>query len=151
MFDIRKDLFYQYQRLSLDFYQDQSAGKLISILTNDVGAVQMLITQALIQIVGDTFTIISSFIILLVWSWKLTFAILALDYVWLRRYTIAAFVYMIVAYSTFIFNNSITKVMPLRQADLFIIMVLGLPIWIITIAWMISRLQYSDPKKQQSI
>jgi hypothetical protein len=73
--------------------------------------------------------------------WLIPFAILALDYVWLRRYTIAAFIYMIITYSTFIFNNSITKIMPLPQADLFIIMVLGLPIWVITIAWMVSRLR----------
>jgi hypothetical protein len=76
--------------------------------------------------------------------WLIPFAILAQDYLWLRRYTIAAFVYMIIAYSTFILSNSIINVMPLPQADLFIVMVFGLPIWGISIAWMISRLRGSN-------
>ena len=72
--------------------------------------------------------------------WLIPFAILSQDFVWLRRYTIAAFIYMFLTYSTFILSSSITNIMPLPQADIFIIMVFGLPTWVVTIAWMIGRL-----------
>jgi ATP-binding cassette subfamily B protein len=78
MRDIRTRLFKQYQDLSLDFYQQYPTGRLISILTNDVGAVQMLISNALIQAIGDIFTIVSSIVLMFVWSWQLSISLLLL-------------------------------------------------------------------------
>jgi ATP-binding cassette subfamily B protein len=76
--DLRDRVFKQYQDLSLDFYQDQPAGRLISVLTNDVGAVQTLVSSALIQAIGDIFQIVSSIIVMFVWSWQLSISLLLL-------------------------------------------------------------------------
>lgn len=81
--------------------------------------------------------------------WLIPFAVLSRDYKWLRRYTIAAFSYMFLTYSTLILSSSITNIMPLPQADVFIIMLFGLPTWLVTIAWMINRLHGYDLKPSE--
>ena len=53
LFDLRTEVFGKFQELSIDFYTKTPAGKLMSRLTNDVGAIQSLISSALIQLVGD--------------------------------------------------------------------------------------------------
>ncbi len=108
-----------------------------------------VLTASILTILVSFFAISHAFAIQYL-MWLVPFAILSQDYLWLRRYTIAAFIYMILAYSTFIFSSFITFVMPLPQADLFIIMVFGLPIWFITIAWMISRLRGSNKLNGES-
>ena len=108
-----------------------------------VRARKEVLTASILTILVSFFAISHVFAIQYL-MWLIPFAILSQDYIWLRRFTIAAFIYMILAYSTLILSNSITYIMPLPQADLFIIMVFGLPIWFITIAWMISRLRDSN-------
>ena len=78
MTDIRNDLFIHLQKLSLKYYSERPAGKIMSTLTNDVGTVNMLISNSLIQLIGDLFTVIVTFILLNVFSWKLTLIIIVL-------------------------------------------------------------------------
>jgi ATP-binding cassette subfamily B protein len=65
------------QILSMKFYSDIPAGKLMSRITNDVGAVQTLISTQIITAIGDIFTIVSSVTIMLSITWKLSFIVLA--------------------------------------------------------------------------
>ena len=76
LFDLRTEVFGKFQDLSIDFYTKTPAGKLMSRLTNDVGAIQSLISSALIQLIGDIFMVITSFSLMLWISWKLTGVIL---------------------------------------------------------------------------
>jgi hypothetical protein len=73
--------------------------------------------------------------------WIIPFAILNQDRVWLTRYTIAAFAYMFLAYNTLILGMHINTLLPMPKADYFIIMPAGLPAWLVTIGWLIKRLQ----------
>ena len=72
--------------------------------------------------------------------WLVPFAILNQQYKWLSWYTLAAFFYMFLAYFMLILIVSVTRWMPLPQADWFIIMPAGLPSWTVVFVWMIRRL-----------
>jgi ATP-binding cassette subfamily B protein len=76
MNDMRLELFGHCQKLSMDFYSEMPAGSLMSRLTNDVGAINALISSHLIQFIGDIFTVVATFTIMIIWSWQLTFTIL---------------------------------------------------------------------------
>lgn len=72
--------------------------------------------------------------------WPIPFAILVQDDIWLRRYTLGAFAYMFLAYTTLVMEMHITNLLPWPQADMFIIIPAGVPVWLVTIGWMVSRL-----------
>lgn len=69
--------------------------------------------------------------------WPVALAILAYEYRWLERYTIAAYTYMLLVYTTFILEMHITRLMPLPAADIWIIMPAGLPAWLTTVGWLV--------------
>jgi hypothetical protein len=75
--------------------------------------------------------------------WVVPFAVLNGDHRWLTRYTLAAFAYMFLAYTTLILERHITGLLPWPQADWFLIMPAGLPVWLVTLGWMGKRLRAS--------
>jgi ABC-type multidrug transport system fused ATPase/permease subunit len=74
--DLRNHLFRHLQRLSLGFYERNRAGVLISRLTNDVEALDQLVTDGVTSLVQNTLTLLGSAIVLFVLSWKLALATL---------------------------------------------------------------------------
>jgi hypothetical protein len=72
--------------------------------------------------------------------WLVPFAILDRDSRWLTRYTLAAFSYMFLVYTTLIFTTTITRLLPMPQADWFVIMPAGLPVWLVATGWVWDRL-----------
>jgi hypothetical protein len=59
---------------------------------------------------------------------------------WLTRYTLGACAYMLLTYTTLALAMRINLLLPWPQADWFIIMPAGLPVWLVTVAWARSRL-----------
>jgi hypothetical protein len=76
--------------------------------------------------------------------WIVPFAILEQEHRWLNRYTIAAFAYMFLAYTTLILEFHITNWLPWPQADWLIIIPASIPVWLITIGWLVRRLRTTD-------
>src|SRR5438477_12383484 len=74
--DLRNHLFRHLQRLSLGFYERNRAGVLISRLTNDVEALDQLVTDGVTSLVQNTLTLLGSAIVLFLLSWKLALATL---------------------------------------------------------------------------
>ena len=74
--DLRNHLFRHLQRLSLGFYERNRAGVLISRLTNDVEALDQLVTDGVTSLVQNTLMLVGSAIILFLLSWKLALATL---------------------------------------------------------------------------
>jgi len=72
--------------------------------------------------------------------WVIPFALLCREERWLRRYTLGAFAYMFLTYTTLILELHITNLLPWPQADWFIIMPAGLPVWLVTVGWARERL-----------
>jgi ATP-binding cassette subfamily B protein len=74
--DLRNHLFSHLQRLSLDFYERNRAGILISRLTNDVEALDQLVTDGFTSLIQNTLTLIGVVAIMFLLSWKLALATL---------------------------------------------------------------------------
>jgi len=79
MYDLRLQMFGQMQRLSLGFFDRNPVGRLMTRLTNDVDALNELLTSGAISVFGDIFTLIGIMVVLLLLNWQLaliTFTVL---------------------------------------------------------------------------
>jgi ABC-type multidrug transport system fused ATPase/permease subunit len=74
--DLRNRLFDHLQRLSLGFYERNRAGVLISRLTNDVEAIDQLVTDGVTSLVQNTLTLVGTAILLFILDWRLALATL---------------------------------------------------------------------------
>jgi ATP-binding cassette, subfamily B, bacterial len=72
--DLRVQLFEHLQRLSLGFYERNRAGVIISRLTNDIKAIDQLVTDGVTSLVQNSLTLIGTAIILFVLDWRLALA-----------------------------------------------------------------------------
>ena len=75
--DLRKQLFGHLQHLSLGFYERNRAGVLISRMTNDVEAIDQLVTDGVTTLAQSTLTLGGTAILLLILDWRLALATLA--------------------------------------------------------------------------
>ena len=75
--DLRQGLFSHLQRLSLGYYERNRAGAVISRLTNDVEALDRLVTEGVQSLLQNTLTLFGSAIILFLLDWRLALATLA--------------------------------------------------------------------------
>ena len=72
--DLRNRLFEHLQRLSLGFYERNRAGVIISRLTNDVEAIDQLVTDGVTTLVQSTLTLGGTAVLLFVLDWRLALA-----------------------------------------------------------------------------
>jgi ABC-type multidrug transport system fused ATPase/permease subunit len=72
--DLRNRLFDHLQKLSLGFYERNRAGVIISRLTNDVEAIDQLVTDGVTSLVQNTLTLIGTAVILFILDWRLALA-----------------------------------------------------------------------------
>jgi ATP-binding cassette subfamily B protein len=75
--DLRKQLFGHLQKLSLGFYERNRAGVLISRMTNDVEAIDQLVTDGVTVLAQSTLTLGGTAVLLFVLDWQLALATLA--------------------------------------------------------------------------
>ncbi len=74
--DLRNKLFRHLQRLSLGFYERNRAGVVISRLTNDVEALDLLVTDGVTTFVRSSLTLAGTAILLFFLDWRLGLATL---------------------------------------------------------------------------
>jgi ATP-binding cassette subfamily B protein len=74
--DLRNHLFRHLQRLSLGFFERNRAGVIISRLTNDVEALDQLVTDGVTSLVQSSLTLIGTAVILFWLDWRLALATL---------------------------------------------------------------------------
>jgi ATP-binding cassette subfamily B protein len=74
--DLRNRLFDHLQDLSLGFYERNRAGVIISRLTNDVEAIDQLVTDGVTSLVQNSLTLLGTAILLFVLDWRLALATL---------------------------------------------------------------------------
>ena len=72
--DLRTGLFEHLQRLSLGFYERTKAGVIISRLTNDVEAIDQLVTDGVTTLVQSSLMLTGTAILLFVLDWRLALA-----------------------------------------------------------------------------
>ena len=74
--DLRELVFGHLQRLSLGFFERNRAGVLISRLTNDVEALDQLVTDGVTSLVQNTLILVGSAVVLFFLDWRLALATL---------------------------------------------------------------------------
>jgi ABC-type multidrug transport system fused ATPase/permease subunit len=95
--DLRNELFRHLQRLSLGFYERNRAGVIISRLTNDVEALDQLVTDGVTSLVQNTLTLVGTAVVLFFLDWRLALAsltvmpLMALATAWFRTRSGAAY------------------------------------------------------------
>jgi ABC-type multidrug transport system fused ATPase/permease subunit len=95
--DMRNDLFRHLQRLSLGFYERNRAGVIISRITNDVEAIDQLVTDGVSSLVQNSLTLVGTMAILFWLDWRLALATLAvmpfmaLSTAWFRKHSARAY------------------------------------------------------------
>jgi ABC-type multidrug transport system fused ATPase/permease subunit len=95
--DLRTRLFEHLQQLSLGFYERNRAGVVISRLTNDVEALDQLVTDGASGLVQSTLTLVGTAILLFVLDWRLALAtltvipVMSVGTVLFRRYSTRAY------------------------------------------------------------
>ncbi len=77
IFDLRRNLFEHLQKLSLDFFTRQKTGWIVSRLTNDIDALDQLVTDGVTSLVTNSLTLVGSVILLFVLDWRLALATLS--------------------------------------------------------------------------
>src|SRR6266704_70584 len=75
--DLRMKLFGHLQRLSLGFFERNRAGVIISRLTNDVEALDQLVTDGVTSLVQNTLMLFGTAVALFIFDWRLALATLA--------------------------------------------------------------------------
>ncbi|HST16719.1 MAG TPA: ABC transporter ATP-binding protein [Gaiellaceae bacterium] len=89
--DLRRIVFGHLQRLSLGFYERNRAGVIISRLTNDVEALDQLVTDGVTSLVQNTLILAGSVGVLFFLDWRLALAtltvipLMALATAWFRK------------------------------------------------------------------
>ncbi len=81
MYDLRKQIFGQLQRLQLSFYDRNPVGRMVTRVTTDVDVLNDLFSSGVVAIFGDLFSLLSIVAVMLWINWKLallTFAVLPL-------------------------------------------------------------------------
>ena len=79
MYDMRSQIFGHLQRLALAFFDRNPVGRLMTRLTNDVDALNEMLTSGAISVFGDILTLVAIMVALLITNWHLaliTFTIL---------------------------------------------------------------------------
>ena len=74
--DLRNKLFRHLERLSLGFYERNRAGVIISRITNDVEALDQLVTDGVTSLIQNTLLLLGTAIVLFFLDWRLALATL---------------------------------------------------------------------------
>ena len=72
VFDLRKDLFKQFHRLPISYFDKRQHGELMSRLTNDIDNINNTLNQSVIQIFSSVLTLAGTLIVMLILSPILT-------------------------------------------------------------------------------
>ena len=89
--DLRNKLFRHLERLSMGFYERNRAGAIVSRITNDVEALDQLVTDGVTSLVQNTLLLLGTAVVLFLLDWRLALATLtvlppmALITAWFRR------------------------------------------------------------------
>ena len=75
--DLRIRLFDHLQRLSLGFYERNRTGAIVSRITNDVEALDQLVTDGISSLVQNTLVLVGTAVVLFILDWRLALATLA--------------------------------------------------------------------------
>lgn len=78
MFDLRNAIFSHLQRMSLNYFDHTPVGVLVTRMTNDVDALNQLLTSGLVAVIGDLFSLVVIAGFLLWVNWQMALIVFAI-------------------------------------------------------------------------
>jgi len=72
LFDIRNALFNKLLRVKINYYKDKQIGDLVSRIINDTSVINEVFVSGVLNVIGDLFSVVGIFIIMLILSPSLT-------------------------------------------------------------------------------
>ena len=78
IYDLRRQLFAHLQKLSLDFFSRQKTGWIVSRLTNDIDALDQLVTEGVTSLITNSLTFLGAIAFLFLLDWRLALATLSI-------------------------------------------------------------------------
>jgi len=79
MYDLRRDLFLRLEKMPLSFFDKNPVGRLVTRITNDIGTLNEMFGNGLIQLIQEAFVLVGIMIAMLIYDYKLalvTFSVL---------------------------------------------------------------------------
>ncbi len=79
MYDLRRDLFLRLEKMPLSFFDKSPVGRLVTRVTNDIGTLNEMFGNGLIQLIQEAFVLVGIMIAMLIYDYRLalvTFSIL---------------------------------------------------------------------------
>lgn len=79
MYDLRRDLFLRLEKMSLSFFDKNPVGRLVTRVTNDIGTLNEMFGNGLIQLIQEAFVLVGIMIAMLIYDYRLalvTFSVL---------------------------------------------------------------------------
>ncbi len=79
MYDLRRDLFLRLEKMPLSFFDKNPVGRLVTRVTNDIGTLNEMFGNGLIQLIQEAFVLVGIMIAMLIYDYRLalvTFSIL---------------------------------------------------------------------------
>lgn len=78
MYDLRRDLFFKLERMPLSFFDKNPIGRLVTRVTNDIGTLNEMLGDGLIQLIQEMFVLVGIMAAMLIYDWKLALASFAI-------------------------------------------------------------------------
>ncbi len=78
IYDLRRQVFAHLQKLSLDFFSRQKTGWIVSRLTNDIDALDQLVTEGVTSLITNSLTFLGAIAFLFILDWRLALATLTI-------------------------------------------------------------------------
>jgi ATP-binding cassette, subfamily B, multidrug efflux pump len=75
--DMRIELFAHLQRMAIAFFDRNPVGRLVTRVTNDIGVIEQVLTQGIVQIITNLFMVVLFLGVLLFLDWRLALAMYA--------------------------------------------------------------------------
>jgi len=75
---LRERVFRHLMGLSMDFFEREKTGRLVSRMTSDIDALQELISQGLVMFVQNILIFVGALVVITIMSWQLTLAVLVI-------------------------------------------------------------------------
>ena len=76
--DLRERVFRHLMGLSMDFYEREKTGRLVSRMTSDIDALQELISQGLVMFIQNILIFFGALIVIFIMSWQLALCTLVI-------------------------------------------------------------------------
>ena len=71
MYDLRRDLFLRLEKMPLSFFDKSPVGRLVTRVTNDIGTLNEMFGNGLIQLIQEAFVLVGIMIAMLIYDYKL--------------------------------------------------------------------------------